>query len=77
LSSLILAYFYFLYFRRTWGIFLPVIYCLSALIGFVAINIDSARFLVETSYGLLGVGWLVSIVHGGLWYVRSGKKVEA
>jgi hypothetical protein len=77
LCSLIVAYFYILYFKKSWGLVLPVIYVVSALLGFVAITVGSARFLLEASYGLLAVGWIVSIVHSGVWYVRSRKSVGA
>ena len=73
LSSLILTYLYILYFRKSLGILLPGIYCVSALLGFVAISVGSARFLIEAAYSISFVAWLISIVHGGIWYVRSRK----
>lgn len=71
LSSLLLAYFYVLYFGKSWGIILPVIYASAALLGLVAITIGPARSLVETSYSLVALGWLVSIVHSGVCYART------
>lgn len=73
LSSLLLAYLYIVYFGKSWGIILPVIYACAALLGLIGITIGPARFLVETSYSLVALGWLVSIVHGGIYYVKSGK----
>lgn len=73
LVSLLLAYFYILYFGLSFSVILPIVYCSSAILGLIGISFGSARFLVETSYSLLALVWFLSIIHGGVWYLRSKK----
>ena len=71
LAGLILIYLYVLYFKKSWGLLLPLIYAISATIGIVALTVSSRRALIEPSASIGMVGWLISTIHGGYWFFKK------
>jgi hypothetical protein len=70
-AVLLLICFYVMYFRKTWGLLLPLIYAVSAALGIIALTVISRRALVETSASIGMVGWLLSTIHGGYWFFKK------
>ncbi len=72
-GTLILIYFYTVYFKKSWKLLLPLIYLISVLISVVAITFSSQRYLIEVAATLGMFGWLVSTIHAGYWSFKAGK----
>jgi len=71
IAGLLLVYLYAMYFKKSWGILLPLIYALSVALGTLALIAGSMRALIETGATIGMIGWLISTVHGGYWFFRK------
>ncbi len=70
-AGFILVYFYAVYFRWSWGLLLPLLYLVSAILAFIALTSGSYRALIEPGATIGMIGWLISTVHGGYHYVKN------
>ncbi len=71
-AGLVLMFLYSIYFNRSWGMFITLIYGISVALGIIALTVSNQRALIETA-ALLGMtGWLVSAAHAGYWYIKKG-----
>ncbi len=71
IAGLLLVYLYAMYFKKSRGILLPVIYAVSVVIGAIALIVTSRRALIETGATIGMIGWLISTAHGGYWFFRK------
>lgn len=73
-AGVILALYYSRYFKwRRIGMTIPVLFTVSAVLGFIAIATHSFRFLIEYA-GTTGMSaWLAALVHAGWVYFRPEK----
>ncbi|HPG52553.1 MAG TPA: hypothetical protein PLL11_18400 [Spirochaetota bacterium] len=71
IAGLLLVYLYVLYFKKAWGILLPLIYAVSVAFGTLALIAGSMRALIETGATIGMIGWLISTVHGGYWFFKK------
>ncbi len=71
IAGLLLVYLYAVYFKKSWGILLSVIYAVSVVLGALALAVSSRRALIEPGATIGMIGWLISTVHGGYWFFRK------
>lgn len=71
--GLLIVFFYAVYFKKSWGTALTVIYALSVVLGALALTVGSQRALIEKGATLGMIGWLISTVHGGYWFFRKAR----
>lgn len=74
ISSMLASYNYIIYFGRSAALILPVLYIICSVIGLISISVFDLRFFLEFSSNLLGLCWLISIIHSGYIYYRHEKK---
>jgi hypothetical protein len=70
-AGVLLVYCYALYFRKSWGILLPLLYAASTLLGVIALAVPSQRALIEKGASLGMTGWIISTIHGGYWFFKK------
>lgn len=71
--GLLIVFLYAVYFKKSWGTALTVIYALSVVLGALALTVGSQRALIEKGATLGMIGWLISTVHGGYWFFRKAR----
>jgi hypothetical protein len=71
IAGILLVFFYAVYFKKSLGILLPIIYAVSVVLGTAALVVISRRALIETGATIGMIGWLISTVHGGYWFFRK------
>lgn len=70
-AGIMLTFYYALYFKKSRGLLLAVLYAISTALSFIALTVPSQRALIETGASLGMIGWLVSTIHGGYWFFKN------
>lgn len=71
--GLLIVFLYAVYFKKSWGMALTIIYAVSVVLGALALTVGSQRALIEKGATLGMIGWLISTVHGGYWFFRKDR----
>ena len=70
-AGILLVYCYAMYFRKSWGTLLALLYAVSIALGIAAMLIPSQRALLEKGATLGMTGWLISTIHGGYRFFKK------